>query len=581
MQAFLRHRQQVRSSSCARGGGAPTRRPATPIIPPRIVVLSSCISLTRPPTTTTPQAHATPQGDRRDVVARAAANSGSSGNDNDDAAAASTATLAATVAVLAAELRALREEVKELREQAQAQDSSPGFTTVRGMAEGRRFLSVTGRGDSDDEGDEGEAGARWQQRGRGGAASPSGLIGDADGARLASAAAAGRTGGLAVIGEEEEEEEGVGEERQQEQQQRQQPQSQQPTPRDPSDRLFDDDTLPRPRRSGSRSPSPRGGVVLPPTNATTTVVVPTPVFAPPTPAALYAAKPPSSQQQQQQQQQQKRQGGIQGARMTLEEFRSLPEALFLVRHAESMGNADMDTYASTPDYAVVLSERGYQQAIGAGAAMRQALDARYGGPDGYRLFFYVSPYTRTRQTFIAMRQAFNDRSFAGVEESILIREQEFSGGLQTERIRQDLEDRLRYGRFFYRFPQGGESTADVFVRTCIFEDELLRALRSGRHGDASHVVVVGHGIQLRVLMMRLLGWTVESFLQVHNPPNATPLALEKVSERTFERMSSRLNPRASLQVRQVYRLSASARRALRMDSDLSSSTMDLLNQQFT
>jgi broad specificity phosphatase PhoE len=115
----------------------------------------------------------------------------------------------------------------------------------------------------------------------------------------------------------------------------------------------------------------------------------------------------------------------------------------------------------------------------------------------------------------------------------------------------------------------------------VFEAQLLQALRSGHHGDATHLVIIGHGIQLRVLLMRLLGWSVESFLQVHNPPNALPLAIEKVSERAFQRLSSRLDRRASLQIRQLYRLSPGARRALRMDTDLSSSTMDLLNQTFT
>jgi broad specificity phosphatase PhoE len=144
--------------------------------------------------------------------------------------------------------------------------------------------------------------------------------------------------------------------------------------------------------------------------------------------------------------------------MTLDEFRALPEAIFLVRHAESMGNADMETYASTPDYEVPLSAVGWGQAVEAGRGLRDGLERRH-GPDGYRCFFYVSPYCRTRQTFVAIREAFEERAFAGLDEDINLREQEFSGGLQTDRIRKDLEDRLRYGRFFFRFPSG-ESTAD-------------------------------------------------------------------------------------------------------------------------
>jgi hypothetical protein len=35
-------------------------------------------------------------------------------------------------------------------------------------------------------------------------------------------------------------------------------------------------------------------------------------------------------------------------------------------------------------------------------------------PD-YKLFFMMSPYCRSRQTFVAMRQAFKDRHVAGIQ----------------------------------------------------------------------------------------------------------------------------------------------------------------------
>lgn len=40
-------------------------------------------------------------------------------------------------------------------------------------------------------------------------------------------------------------------------------------------------------------------------------------------------------------------------------------------------------------------------------------------------------------------------------------------------------ERLRYGRFFYRFPSG-ESGADVYDRITILENHLLRDIDAGR-----------------------------------------------------------------------------------------------------
>jgi broad specificity phosphatase PhoE len=503
-------------------------------------------------------------------------------------------------------VRDLRREVRELRE------ARGGIATVRGAAEGRRFLSASSDEDSDD-GDPAAAPAR---------PAAATAISDDEAARMAAFVAAARTGGMAVVGEAgssssgsrsgeesgggDDEESGGGEDKES----------------DGDDAL--DDAL--------FSSDDRLSLVRPPPPATAaSSAPPSPRVVSPTPAGLAArwreaerarlrsrrsGSSPSGGDDGEDDDEEDagpgggaaadllrapagaaapaaqianfgaaRASGVAGAgaggapRMTLEEFRALPEALFLVRHAESVGNADMQAYSNAPDYDLRLSERGLEQATQAGNDLRDALERRH-GPGGYRVFFYVSPYCRTRQTFVAIRQAFEERCFAGLDEDINLREQEFSGGLQTPSIRKDLEERLRYGRFFYRFPQG-ESTADVYLRQCVFEDQLLRSLRSGRHGDASHVVIVGHGIALRVLLMRLLGWTVESFLQAHNPPNAAPLAIEKISEASFLRLSSRLDARGSLQIRQCYRLSQAARASLRMDIDPSSSTMDLLQQQFT
>lgn len=45
----------------------------------------------------------------------------------------------------------------------------------------------------------------------------------------------------------------------------------------------------------------------------------------------------------------------------------------------------------------------------------------------------------------------------------------------TESVRRDKEERLQYGRYFYRFPQG-ESGADVYNRMVMVEEDLVGPL---------------------------------------------------------------------------------------------------------
>lgn len=48
----------------------------------------------------------------------------------------------------------------------------------------------------------------------------------------------------------------------------------------------------------------------------------------------------------------------------------------------------------------------------------------------------------------------------------------------AEGKKREKAERLRYGRFFYRFPHG-ESGADVYDRMTIFEDHLIRDINAG------------------------------------------------------------------------------------------------------
>jgi broad specificity phosphatase PhoE len=62
---------------------------------------------------------------------------------------------------------------------------------------------------------------------------------------------------------------------------------------------------------------------------------------------------------------------------------------------------------------VPLSARGWEQAVACGEDIRVLMESEHGS--SYKLFFMTSPYCRTRQTFVGVRQAFPDDCFAGVQ----------------------------------------------------------------------------------------------------------------------------------------------------------------------
>lgn len=96
---------------------------------------------------------------------------------------------------------------------------------------------------------------------------------------------------------------------------------------------------------------------------------------------------------------------------------------------------------------------------------------------------------------------------------------DFGNFQDPEGKQREKAERLRFGRFFYRFPDG-ESGADVYDRLTIFEDHLIRDINAGRFANKTSLVLVTHGLALRIFLMRWFHWTVDQFLNVYNPPNA-------------------------------------------------------------
>lgn len=185
-----------------------------------------------------------------------------------------------------------------------------------------------------------------------------------------------------------------------------------------------------------------------------------------------------------------------------------PKRIILIRHGESEGNADRHVYNIKPDYALLLTAKGMQQAERGGQLLKEIVGAG-------SMQAYVSPLFRTRQTFQQVMKAFPSSQYKWQEEPRL-REQEW-GHLRTiEQCNAVDRERNAYGTFYYRIPDG-ESAADVYDRVSDFFSTLFRDFEKPDFPE--NVVVVTHGMTIRLFIMRWFHLTVEEFEELANPPN--------------------------------------------------------------
>ncbi len=131
-----------------------------------------------------------------------------------------------------------------------------------------------------------------------------------------------------------------------------------------------------------------------------------------------------------------------------------------------------------------------------------------------RISAYVSPYRRTHQTFQALGL---DMDRVRVREEPRLREQDWGNWQDREDVRLQKVYRDAYGHFFYRFAQG-ESGADVYDRVGAFLESLWRSFEHPDHPP--NVLIVTHGLTMRLFCMRWFHWTVAEFESLTNPGNA-------------------------------------------------------------
>lgn len=189
-----------------------------------------------------------------------------------------------------------------------------------------------------------------------------------------------------------------------------------------------------------------------------------------------------------------------------------PHRIILVRHGESEGNIDDSVYERVPDHRIALTSKGVDQAAATGARLRSIVTDE-------TVDVYCSPYLRARQTLEAL-----DLSIVAGDVRVepRLREQDWANFQDSADIALQRDQRDRYGHFYYRFTHG-ESGSDVYDRVSSFLESLFRIFETAR--CARNVVVVTHGLTMRLFCMRWFHWSVEYFESLENPSNAEPIVL--------------------------------------------------------
>jgi len=203
-----------------------------------------------------------------------------------------------------------------------------------------------------------------------------------------------------------------------------------------------------------------------------------------------------------------------------------PRRIILVRHGQSEGNADQMAYSRTQDYKLNLTETGREEARNAGIKISNLI-----GEEG--LYVYISPYFRTRQTYDEIGKSVS-RNVTQTTEDPRLREQDWGHLRHPDDSKLIENERDEYGTFYYRIPSG-ESGADVYDRVSTFFETIHRDF--SKPDFPENVLIVTHGLTLRLFLMRWLHWSVEMFESAASPANCQIVIMEKQEDERFHLVS--------------------------------------------
>ncbi|KAL7486731.1 hypothetical protein ACHAW6_012331 [Cyclotella cf. meneghiniana] len=237
-----------------------------------------------------------------------------------------------------------------------------------------------------------------------------------------------------------------------------------------------------------------------------------------------------------------------------------PHRIILLRHGESQGNVDQNAYVTTADWRIPITDVGKRQAQEAARQLRDKI-----GEQDAKALFYFSPYLRTKQTLDEILPYFDEDEILGIMEEPRIRcrlvlvslfveivkhiflflfwlisphflsssEQQIGNFQNVQQVLDAKSERSKFGRFFYRFPSG-EAGLDVYNRVSSFIPTLVRDCiqysREGHDLDNMNIVIVTHGLALRLFLMRWFQFSVHDFEESYNPDNCQLITMTKMKD---------------------------------------------------
>jgi len=188
-------------------------------------------------------------------------------------------------------------------------------------------------------------------------------------------------------------------------------------------------------------------------------------------------------------------------------FTNSIEKVVLLRHGETDQHEALDPF--TP-----INETGKKQAVCVG----QEFDGNW----LWACNIFCSSHLRCRQTLEGMCAENESFRHAKVFYDPNLREVEYGPGVTWEDIEYELKcSERKKSKFYYRF-KGGESPADAYIRACLFWESAQRqAYRSGK----KNLLVISHGMMIRVLVMRWMHWLPEDYDKMVNVGNCQPVQI--------------------------------------------------------
>ncbi|MEO6694563.1 MAG: phosphoglycerate mutase family protein [Ignavibacteria bacterium] len=200
-----------------------------------------------------------------------------------------------------------------------------------------------------------------------------------------------------------------------------------------------------------------------------------------------------------------------------------PKRIILIRHGQSEANHDWAVYESIQTHKVKLTAEGVKQSIQAGKELKKIIKNE-------SIHFYISPYTRTRETFEGLLELLGSNKYKVYEEPRL-REQDAGHFRDKEVYLKNKKLRENYGKFYYRFPEG-ESGADVYDRVSTFLETMHRDFQ--KKDFPRNVIIVTHGLTMRLFLMRWFHLKVEEYEASTDPKNCEFILLSKNKSGRYE-----------------------------------------------